>query len=126
MTAGVTPDQVEAIARVAHEANRAYCYTIGDYSQPPWADAPDWQKASAMQGVMAIADGVVQTPMDSHINWLETKRAGGWTHGEEKDEDAKTHPCMVPFAKLPVEQQAKDHLFFAVVTALLAAQSADE
>lgn len=29
------------------------------------------------------------------------------------------HPCMVPFAELPKEQQAKDFLFRAVVHALL-------
>ena len=39
------------IAEVCHEANRAYCRTIGDNSQPSWADVPQRQKDSAMADV---------------------------------------------------------------------------
>lgn len=39
------------IARVCHEVNRAYCAALGDLSQPPWADAPEWQRKSALNGV---------------------------------------------------------------------------
>ncbi len=31
---------LEACARSAHEANRAYCIALGDLSQPAWDDAP--------------------------------------------------------------------------------------
>ena len=41
----------EQIARVAHEANRAYCLSLGDPSQLPWEEAPDWAKESAIDGV---------------------------------------------------------------------------
>ena len=41
----------ELIAKVAHTVNKAYCETLGDYSQPSWDEAPEWQKASALQGV---------------------------------------------------------------------------
>ena len=46
------------------------------------------------------------------------KEEKGWKYGEIKDEKAKTHHCMVPFSELPVEQQAKDFIFRAVVHAL--------
>jgi hypothetical protein len=39
-------------------------------------------------------------------------------YGEVKDAEKKTHPCIVPYKDLPPEQQAKDHLFKAVVSAL--------
>ncbi len=42
---------VDKIAEVGHETNRAYCETIGDFSQPSWGNAPDWQKDSAIGGV---------------------------------------------------------------------------
>jgi hypothetical protein len=45
-------------------------------------------------------------------------RADGWRYGEAKDEGAKTHPCPVPFAELPEDQQRKDALFVAIVQAL--------
>jgi hypothetical protein len=35
-----------------------------------------------------------------------------------KDETARTHPCLVPYADLAPDQHRKDDLFQAVVTAL--------
>ncbi|XUM24954.1 RyR domain-containing protein [Bradyrhizobium oligotrophicum S58] len=49
---------------------------------------------------------------------MADKLRAGWVHGEVKDADAKTHPCIVPFDQLPRVQQAKDKLFRAVVAAL--------
>jgi len=110
---------VEAIARVCHEANRAYCLALGDPSQAPWADAPDWQKASARHGVeahLALAEGL--DPRASHEGWLREKQAAGWVYGPTKDAEAKTHPCCVPYDDLPEAQQRKDRLFGAIVRAL--------
>jgi len=39
------------IAIVCYEANRAYCKSLGDHSQPHWSDAPKWQQDSAIKGV---------------------------------------------------------------------------
>lgn len=108
----------EQVAQVAHEANRAYCRVIGDNSQVPWDEAPSWQRESAIHGVEAIREGRTKVPSDSHTSWSAEKLAAGWTYGPVKDAEAKTHPCLVPFEELPKEQQLKDALFFAVVTAL--------
>ena len=107
------------IAKVAHEANKAYCETLGDNSQTSWEDAPDWQKDSAVNGVMSIQLGEIKSPMQSHENWLKEKEIDGWVWGEVKDPEKKTHPCMVPFGDLPPEQQVKDFLFFDIVSNLL-------
>lgn len=115
-----TSIDIEAIAKVAHEANRAYCQTIGDNSQVPWEDVHGWQRESAVDGVKNIIDGKVRHPQDSHVSWMTQKEADGWVYGETKDPEAKTHPCMVDFHDLPIEQQRKDHLFFGVVKALIA------
>lgn len=108
----------EQIAQVAHEVNRAYCQAIGDDSQPTWATAPQWQRESAMAGVRLHTDDPSAGPEASHECWMENKLADGWKYGPTKDPDAKQHPCLVPFADLPLEQQVKDHLFRAVVHAL--------
>ena len=108
-----------AIARVCHEANRAYCVTIGDDSQKPWEDATEDQRSSAINGVEKIATGETKRPEQSHESWYAHKAANGWQYGEVKDELAKRHPCMVPYDQLPKEQQAKDYLFFGVAKALL-------
>lgn len=111
--------KIADIAFVVHELSRTYCRAIGDNSQPPYESAPEWQKKSAEEGVLAILSGKVKGPGDSHSSWLEVKLKDGWTYGETKDPEKKRHPCMVPFDALPFEQQMKDHLFFNTVTKLL-------
>lgn len=106
-----------AIARVCHEANRAVQIITGDPAvSPPWDDAPDWQRTSAINGVESARVGT--RPVRMHELWCEEKRAAGWTYGEVKDAAAKTHPCLVPYHELPEEQKAKDRLFVAIVRAL--------
>ena len=96
-----------AIARVAHEINRAYCASLGDTSQPAWGDAPEWQKTSALVGVDMHLAKPDATPEQSHESWLDQKLAEGWKYGPVKDVEKKEHPCCVPYADLPAEQKAK-------------------
>ncbi|MDB5886683.1 MAG: hypothetical protein JWR74_2854 [Polaromonas sp.] len=110
----------EVIAQVAHEINRAYCASLGDVSQASWAEAPEWQRQSAMAGVAMHTANPNATPADSHVSWLAEKVAAGWVYGPTKDADKKEHPCCVPYDELPAEQKAKDYLFRAVVHQLLA------
>jgi hypothetical protein len=106
------------IAEICHMANRAYCFTIGDTSQPIWSEAPQWQKESAYNGVVFHIDNPEAGDDASHENWRKHKLADGWVWGPDKNPDAKQHPCMVPFDALPIEQQRKDALFRAIVHAL--------
>ena len=108
----------EEIARVCHEANRAYCLINGDMSQQPYDDAPDWQKVSLIKGVQNIVDKPTTTPEESHALWLETKRIDGWTYGEVKDPESKTHPCFLPYSELSEHDRRKDELFRGIVLAL--------
>lgn len=110
---------VREIAIICHEANKAYCESLEDFSQLHWDDAPEWQKISAMKGVAFHMDHPDATDAASHENWLVEKRVTGWTYGLVKDETKKTHPCIVPFDQLPPEQQMKDRLFRSIVNALL-------
>ena len=110
----MTPEQ---IARVVHEANRAYCVTLGDTSQPAWDVAPDWQQTSAIKGVVGILAGTITRPEESHDSWLREKAETGWKYGPLKNAETKEHPCFVPYAELPPEQRTKDAIFFAIVRA---------
>lgn len=110
--------KIEDIARVTHEANRAYCQALGDYSQVLWDNAPGWQKKSAVNGVANyISNGA--DPRRSHESWLAEKKADGWTYGPVKDVGEKKHPCFVPYDELPEEQKIKDSLFVAVCACLV-------
>lgn len=112
--------KIEDIAKVAHEANRAYCQTIGDNSQPAWEDAPEWQRQSAIKGVEFHLANPNAGASNSHDCWLAEKRAAGWQYGPVKDPEKKQHPCFVPFEALPAEQQLKDYVFRGVVHSMSA------
>lgn len=114
-----TDQTIARCAELAHEANRLYCEGIGDASQLPWRDAPAWQRESAINGVRVALSGA--TPEQQHAAWSADKIAAGWVYGPAKDADAKTHPCLVPYADLPDAQRRKDSLYLAVVRALAAA-----
>lgn len=112
---------IEQVAKVCHEANRAYCETIGDVSQPSWQYAPEWQKDSARNGVKFHFDkhveGVDPSPSASHDSWLMQKRAEGWKYGPVKDPVKKEHPCFVEYDQLPLDQRRKDYIFAAICKA---------
>ncbi len=112
--------RIESAAILCHEANRGYCESIGDTSsQPPWIDAPAWQKGSAIAGVQQIFDHPDTTPEQSHEGWLKQKAADGWVWGETKDAEKKTHPCIRPYAELDAQQRMKDAIFGGVARGAL-------
>ena len=113
-------DKIEAAARVAHEANRAWCAANGDMSQPTWDEAPDWQRESAICGVQFHINNPDAGDSASHDSWMAQKVADGWVYGAEKNPDATppTHHCIVPFDQLPKVQQVKDALFRSIVHAI--------
>lgn len=115
----MTQDQIVTLAaKTAHEVNRAYCQGLGDDSQVPWEDAPEWQRTSALNGVNGIlVDG--NSPEESHEVWLTEKRNTGWRYGPVKDPEKKEHPCFLPYHELPDAQRFKDTLFVATVKGVL-------
>jgi hypothetical protein len=110
--------KIKGVAKIAHEINKAYCHAIGDYSQPTWQDAPEWQKSSAIKGVEFHMLNPDAGPDASHASWMKQKTEEGWKYGPIKDAEKKEHPCYVPYEDLPTEQKAKDYLFKQVVTSL--------
>ena len=114
--------QFTKIAQVAHAANRAYCATIGDFSQQDWEKTPEWQKKSAIEGVRfhwdQLCSGREATASASHDSWLAEKEREGWKYGPIKNPEKKEHPCFVPYEELPLEQRIKDYIFGGIVKAI--------
>lgn len=108
---------VEMVAKICHEVNRAYTKAIKDVGLPEWEDAPVEHKNSAISGVIYVIKHPSTTAEEMHDIWMQYKTATGWTYGEVKDAENKTHPCMIPYWELPKEEQVKDKLFIAVVRA---------
>jgi hypothetical protein len=106
-------------AEAAHEMNRVYCQALGDFSQPSWGTAEDWQRTSAINGVDGVFAG--NGPRASHESWLAEKTATGWKYGPVKNAEMKEHPCFVSYDELPPEQKQKDHVFVSTVHTMAAA-----
>jgi DNA-binding transcriptional MerR regulator len=116
---GETDVTAEDIARVVHAAQRELQIIQGDpVPSPPWDEAPDYQAREAVAGVADVLRDPDLTAEQSHQRWADRMRADGWTYGEVKDAERKTHPTLVPFGDLPAGQQQKDRLFVAIVAAL--------
>jgi len=107
----------EELVRIAHEANRAYCTTLGDHTIPSWDAAPEWQRESAIAGVTSALSDPGKTPEQSHAEWSEHKLKAGWKFGPIKRPEVLEHPCLVSWSELPAEQKVKDRLFLAIVNA---------
>ena len=43
-----------------------------------------------------------------HEVWAETRIKQGWTYGEQRNDELKTHPCLVPYEELPEEEKEYD------------------
>jgi hypothetical protein len=114
---------IEQIARICHETNRAYCESTGDHSQRPWDEAEEWQRQSTIEGVQFGLANPTAPASAQHEAWRKEKRANGWHYGPAKDPVRHEHPSLVAYDQLPLEERIKDHLFQAVVRAFTEASA---
>lgn len=43
-----------------------------------------------------------------HEVWAETRIKQGWKYGSERNDEKKTHPCLIPYEDLPDEEKEYD------------------
>ena len=51
---------------------------------------------------------VEQMSKNVHEVWSETRIQQGWTYGEQRNDELKTHPCLVPYEELPESEKEYD------------------
>ena len=61
---------------------------------------------------------VEQLAENAHDIWAQKRLSQGWTYGPRRDDDQKTHPCLVPYGDLPPDEADYDR---AVVTGVIKA-----
>lgn len=115
---------VEQVAEYAHEVSRLYARTALNQEQPPWAEAPEWQKTSAIHGVERVIETVVEyncppKAETMHNNWMREKLLAGWKYGPEKNPETLEHPCLLPYEFLSLLEKRKDTVFSSAVMTLL-------
>ncbi|MCX6619545.1 MAG: RyR domain-containing protein [Acidobacteria bacterium] len=57
----------------------------------------------------------------AHDTWALRRMGEGWVHGPKRDDGARQHPCLVPYAELPDSEKEYDRqAALATVRAVLA------
>ena len=49
-----------------------------------------------------------QLAESTHDQWARQRTKDGWTWGPERNDSAKTHPCLVPYIDLPNSEKTYD------------------
>ena len=45
---------------------------------------------------------------NAHDNWAMLRMSEGWTWGDQRDDDAKKHPDLIPYGDLPDSEKEYD------------------
>jgi ryanodine receptor 2 len=45
-----------------------------------------------------------------HDMWALERQSQGWTYGKQRNDELKTHPCLVPYEDLPESEKEYDLL----------------
>ena len=51
---------------------------------------------------------VEQMSKNVHEVWAETRIRQGWTYGEQRNDELKTHPYLIPYEELPESEKEYD------------------
>lgn len=108
----------ELVARVMHEAVRAFQSANNQSPSPHWNKAPKWMKKASIEAVEFRISNPNASAADQHDQWSEEKKHAGWKFGSSKDAEEKTHPLLIPYEELPFIERQKDALVASIITAL--------
>jgi hypothetical protein len=108
------------IAEIAHAANFAYSKTSVSQIHPEkWPQVSVQAREGMKKAVLHVLTHPDVTAEEQHAFWMADKLEAGWIQSGILDRSVRGHPNLKPFDELPVWEQLKDHLFLAIVKALL-------
>jgi RyR domain len=55
-----------------------------------------------------LSDLTERLAENAHDIWARQRMVDGWTYGPRRDDAAKNHPCLVPYAELPDSEKVYD------------------
>ncbi len=57
-----------------------------------------------------LSDLTEKLAENAHENWAKQRIKEGWTFGEKRDDDSKTHPDLLPYAELSDSEKEYDRI----------------
>ncbi len=117
-TAKITEADIDRIARVVHEAVRAFQTAHDQPAARAWSGAPKWMKVATRDAIVFRVENPEAPASAQHDQWMRDKKRDGWTYGAVKDPARKTHPLIVDYEELPFVERQKDALVGAIIDSL--------
>lgn len=75
-------------------------------SHPAYTPSPlDTSAVTLPPELLALTERLAE---NTHEIWAATRLSQGWTFGSARDDTAKHHPCLVPYAELPESEKTFD------------------
>ena len=105
------------IAQVAYRAIHEYAARF-DEVMVEWADLENDARQLLLLTVREYLEMPNRTAEQQHQAWVDTRQREEWQYGALVDYRRRRHPWMVPFARLPVNEQMKSRLLAGVVASL--------
>ncbi|MCB1085761.1 MAG: hypothetical protein KDM63_01845 [Verrucomicrobiae bacterium] len=63
---------------------------------------------SESEALAILEDHIEAAAIAEHEGWMAEKLESGWKHGPARDDEAKVHPSIVPYAELTEVEKEKD------------------
>lgn len=100
-------------ARFVYNAALLQAQAVNAPVQPvPWDEREDAFRKQFMEVIeRQCGEHRSKSPEELHGSWMQAYFAMGWTYGPEYSRENKTHPDLVPFAKLEQRERDKDGVF---------------
>lgn len=57
---------------------------------------------------LELEDLIEEMSKNVHEVWAETRINQGWSYGEQRNDELKTHPCLVPYEQLSESEKEYD------------------
>jgi len=73
---------------------------------PPYQPSPiDTTQIELPQSVLDLTERLAR---NTHDVWAANRLREGWSFGPKRDDDRKTHPCLVPYEERPDAEKQYD------------------
>jgi hypothetical protein len=103
------------IAAEVHEAIKGLQMVQADrVASAVWDVSHPQLRLVNLRGVERARRGA--TPREHHQGWVDDMASLGWVYGPVRDPEAKTHPNMVTWERLPWPERHKDELGLLIIT----------
>lgn len=109
----VVPQHIMLLAVAAHEANRAYCWALGQ-EKGSFSELTTDQQLAVLHGVQACLSGA--GPEQLWESWRTSMLHRDWEYGPVLDPVRRQHPGLVKsWLDLPEVDRRKDVIFHRTV-----------